>query len=52
MVEFSLAEIWVKVCKYLNCKAAGDSDMISEASFKDFEACISPSAAMKLRMKY
>ena len=42
IVEFFSADMWVKVCKYLNCKAAGDSEIISEASFKALEAFCSP----------
>ncbi len=48
IVEFFSVEILVKVCKYLNCKAAGESEMMSEASFKALEAFCSPSAAMTL----
>lgn len=27
MVEFFSAEIWVRVCRYLSCRAAGDSEI-------------------------
>ena len=37
IVEFFSAEIWVKVCRYLSCKAAPDSEITSEASFKACE---------------
>ena len=33
-------------CKNLNCNAAGDCEITSDASFKDFEDFNSPSAAM------
>ena len=48
IVEFFSAEMLVRVCKYRNCKAADDSDMMSEASFNALEAFCSPSAAMTL----
>ena len=50
IVEFFSAEILVNVCKYLNWRAAGDSEMISEASFKALEAFCSPSAAITLAL--
>ena len=49
MVEFFSADMCVKVCKNLSCRAAGDSEMTSEASFRALEAFISPSAETKLR---
>ena len=48
IVEFLSADTVLRVCKYLNCKAAGLSAITSEASFKAFEAFISPSAAITL----
>ena len=48
IVEFFSAEMFVKVWRYRSCKAAGESESISEASFKDREAFCSPSAAMTL----
>ena len=35
-------------CRYLSCKADGDSSMIFDASLSAFEARISPSAAITL----
>ena len=35
-----------KVAAYLSCSAAGDADMISEASFKALLKFCSPSAAI------
>lgn len=46
MVLFFSAEICVSVCRYRSCSAAGDSQMMSEASFSAREAFCSPSAAM------
>ena len=46
MVEFFSAEILFKVCRYLSCKADGDSLMTSEAFFNDKAALFSPSAAI------
>ena len=46
IVEFFSDEMWVNVCKYLSCRALGESEMTSEASLRAFEAFISPSAAM------
>ena len=46
IVEFFSAEMCVKVCKNLSCNAAGDSEITSEASFRDFEDFNSPSACM------
>ena len=50
IVEFFSDEMLVKVCKYRNCKAAGESDIISDASFKALEALCSPSAAMTVAL--
>ena len=44
MVEFFSEAIEFNVCKYLSCKAAELSPIMSEASFKAREAFISPSA--------
>ena len=52
IVEFFSAEMCVSVCKNLNCKAAGDSEMTSEASFRDLEDFNSPSAAIRRRIEY
>ena len=46
MVEFFSAEMVCSVCRYLNCKACGDSEITSDASFKARAAFISPSAAI------
>ena len=46
MVEFFSALIWVRVWRYLSCRAEGLSLMMSEASFRALEAFCSPSAAM------
>ena len=37
-------------CRYLSCNAAGDSEMISEASLRAPEAFFSPSAAITLAL--
>ena len=37
-------------CKYLSCRAAGDSEIISEASLRAPEAFFSPSAAITFVM--
>ena len=50
IVEFFSAEILVKVWRYRSCKAAGESERISDASFKEREAFCSPSAAMTLAL--
>ena len=50
MVEFFSAEMLVKVWRYRSCKAAGESERISDASFKEREAFCSPSAAMTLAL--
>merc|ERR1719474_1629262 len=50
MVEFFSVEIVESVCRYLSCRAAGDSDMISEASFRARDAFCSPSAAITLAL--
>ena len=44
IVEFFSVDIPVNVCKYLSCRALGESDITSEASLRAFEAFISPSA--------
>ena len=46
IVELRSAAILCNVCKYLNWRACGDSEIISDASFKAREAFISPSAAI------
>merc|ERR1711973_298863 len=43
-------DIVESVCKYLSCSAAGDSEMISEASFRARDAFCSPSAAITLAL--
>ena len=52
IVEFFSAKMCVSVYKNLNCKAAGDSEMTSEASFRDLEDFNSPSAAIRRRIEY
>lgn len=51
IVLFFSAEILLKVCKYLNWRAAGLSLITSEASFKALDAFISPSAAITFALK-
>ena len=46
IVEFFSVDMLDSVCKYLSCRALGESEMTSEASLRAFEAFISPSAAM------
>lgn len=46
MVEFFSAAMVVSVCRYRSWRAAGDSVMTMEASFRALDAFISPSAAM------
>lgn len=46
IVEFFSAAIELNVCKYLNCRAAGDAIITSAASFNAREARCSPSAAI------
>ena len=46
MVEFFSEEMVDRVWRYLSCKAAGDSEMMSLASFRALEAFCSPSAAI------
>lgn len=46
MVEFFSAAIVVSVCRYRSCRAAGDSVITMEASFRALDAFISPSAAI------
>ena len=48
IVEFFSLEILLRVCKYLNCNAAGLSLSVSAASFNALDAFISPSAAITL----
>jgi len=50
IVEFFSAAIEFRVCRYLSCKADGDSSMILEASLSALDALISPSAAMTLAL--
>ena len=50
MVLFFSADMWVKVCKYRNCKALGESEITSDASLRALEAFISPSAAITLAL--
>lgn len=45
MVEFFSAAMEFSVCKYRSCIAAGDSIIMSAASFKARDAFCSPSAA-------
>ena len=44
------AGIVVSVCKYQSCRAAGDSAMISDASFRALEIFCSPSTAITLAL--
>ena len=46
MVEFLSPAIELRVCRYLSCKAPGESPMMSAASLRAREAFCSPSAAM------
>ena len=46
MVEFFSAEMVLSVWRYRSCKAEGDSDMTSEASFNERAASRSPFAAI------
>lgn len=48
IVEFFSLDILLRVCKYLNCNAAGLSLSVSAASFNALDAFISPSAAITL----
>lgn len=50
IVEFFSAAIEFKVCRYLNWRAAGESWIISDASFNALEALCSPSAAITLAL--
>jgi hypothetical protein len=51
MVEFFSVAMVAKVCKYRSWRAAGDSEMMSEASFKALAAFCSPSAPMTFALK-
>ena len=51
IVELFSADMVVKVCKYLNCNACGDSQMTSDASFNARAAFISPSAAITCKQE-
>lgn len=46
MVEFFSAAMVVKVCRYRSWRAAGDSVITMDASFRALDAFISPSAAI------
>ena len=50
IVEFFSAAIEFKVWRYLNCRAAGDSEMTSAASLSALDAFCSPSAAITLAL--
>lgn len=50
MVEFFSADRWVRVWRYLSCRAALLVEMTSEAILSASEAFISPSAAMILAL--
>ena len=50
MVVFFSVEMSLRVCRYLNWRAVGDCEMMSEASRMAFEASLSPSAAMILAL--
>ena len=50
IVEFFSAEIVLRVWRYRSCNADGDSDITSEASFKERAASLSPFAAITCKI--
>lgn len=46
IVEFFSCAILFSVCKYRSCNAAPDCEITSDASFNDWDAFFSPSAAI------